>query len=80
MIHKTALIDSNSKISKNKAKNVKKDIISESNLVVENTKNQSFSTGASEYDNLVSNSWHCRSCGHMNSIDSNYCDVCGSSK
>ena len=69
-----------SKISKNKAKNVKKDIISESNLVVENTKNQSFSTGASEYDNLVSNSWHCRSCGHMNSIDTNYCDVCGSSK
>ena len=35
-------------ISKNKAKNVKNDITSESNLMIDNTQNQSFSSGASE--------------------------------
>ena len=41
---------------------------------------QGVSGGASEYDSMIANSWHCRVCGNMNSIDSNYCEMCGSSK
>jgi len=68
------------KISKKKRKQVKNDVVSESNISLDGIQNQNVSSAASEYDNLVSNSWHCRSCGHMNSVDTNYCDVCGSSK
>ena len=41
---------------------------------------QDVSGGASEYDSMIANSWHCRACGNMNSTDSNYCEMCGSSK
>ena len=68
------------KISKKKEKNIKKDVVLESNIITQTVQNESISSGASEYDNLISNSWHCRSCGNMNSIDTNYCEVCGSSK
>ena len=67
------------KLSKKDKAPPKTDVVINNNLnVSENI--QEISGGASEYDSMVANSWHCRDCGNMNSIDSNYCEVCGSSK
>ncbi|MED5485106.1 MAG: Ran-binding zinc finger domain-containing protein, partial [Candidatus Thermoplasmatota archaeon] len=67
------------KLSKKDKAPPKIDVVINNNLnVSENI--QEISGGASEYDSMVANSWHCRDCGNMNSIDSNYCEVCGSSK
>jgi len=69
------------KLSRRKEKSSQKiDVASNLNENDQNTNFQQISVGASEYDTLISNSWHCRTCSTMNSIDTNYCDVCGSSK
>lgn len=69
------------KLSMNKGKDAKKkDVVSAPEISYHESNIQMSSKGASEYNNLISNSWHCRDCGNMNSIDTNYCEVCGSSK
>lgn len=42
--------------------------------------NNNLSLGASNYEQSISSSWHCRSCGNINPIDSTYCEICGSTK
>ena len=69
------------KLSRKNDKNPQKtDIVSDTNESGQDSDFQQRTVGASEYDSLISNSWHCRTCSTMNSIDTNYCDVCGSSK
>jgi len=69
------------KLSMKKGKNIQKtDVVSPPEINYHESNIQNVSTGASEYDSLISNSWHCRNCSKMNSIDANYCETCGSSK
>ena len=69
------------KLSKKKETSATKiDVVSNSGEANSELNIQQVSTGASEYDKLVSNSWHCRNCSTMNSMDASYCDICGSSK
>ena len=58
----------------------KKDVVSTPEMSYQDPNTENISGGASEYDSMISNSWHCRACSNMNSIDSNYCEMCGSSK
>jgi len=65
-----------------KGKNTKqkKDVVLAPEVVYQDSISQNMSGGASEYDSMISNSWHCRTCSNMNSTDSTYCEMCGSSK
>ena len=66
------------KLSNRKSKSIseKQNLSPNDTIITENV----LSLGASNYEQSVSNSWHCRSCGETNSINSAYCELCGSSR
>lgn len=69
------------KLSKRNSESIiKQDKSSNVNLSSVQNNFENLSSGASDYEKSVSNSWHCRSCSNMNSITSTYCEMCGSSK
>ena len=45
-----------------------------------NSESEITSSAAMEYDQMITNSWHCRLCQKMNPIESPYCDQCGTGK